>query len=437
MKTLPSLLPLLLLAAPPVRAAVEFAYRFDPSANIPDFGQYVDSRSLVSPGFASIEDVILELSLAAAPGESMWLGDLFATLTHGTALEDERVAVLLNRPGRDPSAPFGSELGSLAITLDDAAATNVFRLNAPAGTYRPDGRLSVDPYSAPAAFSPGGQTLGQLAGPWLASNRWSLMVADTTPGDTARLVSWTLRLRGDFAPGAPVAVPEGLTARFIADQSGDVTLGSGASVEFSGAMTGNLATAAGGTVVLGPSATLGPLPFALVSGSTLAGTGTVTGPASIEGRLAPGRSPGILTFTEGLALGATSTTSLEIGGPIRGVDYDGVDLVGSGELAYGGTLALVFTAPVASGTYHLFTRQAPITRIGDFALVSFDGSFADTPQVVFTAGTGWTALLDAYHFAFANESGDLVITVIPETASAAGALGLFALGFCFLRRRPR
>ena len=52
----------------------------------------------------------------------MWLGDLYVSLTHGTAFENERVAVLLNRSGRSNTDQWGSDLTSLAITLDDVVA---------------------------------------------------------------------------------------------------------------------------------------------------------------------------------------------------------------------------------------------------------------------------------------------------------------------------
>lgn len=455
MKPLPSRLALLLLAAAAAaRADVEFAYDFSPGAVIPDLDQYVDTRVIANPGFASITGVTLDLSLAAAPGEAMWLGDLYATLTHGTALESERVAVLLNRPGRDATAPFGSELGLLSVTLDDAAVNPIFNVTVPSGSYRPDGRLSVDPYAAPVAFVAGSQTLGQLDGTWLASNRWSLLLADTTAGDTARLESWTLRISGaqaagvplvvgaatatfDSAPAGPVQISAGGTARFLAGSTELVTLGAGAVAEFSGTVTGQIDTSGGGTVRLLPGSVLSPAFFNLGPTATLAGSGTVSSPTTIEGMLSPGQSPGILTFEAGLALTGASTTTFELGGLVRGVEHDGIDLVSTGLLSYGGELSLVFPGPVVLGVYDLFDIGGAVTSGGDFSEVNLIGGFTGPAQVAFFAGAGWSARIDDYQLEFSNASGDLSISLIPEPAFAGVAVGLLALGLGLVRRRSR
>ncbi len=452
MKTLPKRIAPLLLAALPVRAAVELAYVFSPGADIPDFGQYVDSRVISSPGFTTISKVTVDLALGPASGQSMWLGDLYATLTHGTALESSRVAVLLNRPGRDRANPFGSDLGALSITLDDTAPTNVFTVADSTGTYRPDGRLAVDAFAAPVAFVPGDQTLNQLGGAWLASNRWSLLVADTTAGDTARLTGWTLRIRGELTPGAPVSVADatatfdipppgpvvigaGGTARFLVDSAAAITLNAEAVAEFFGSVTGQLDTAAGGTVRLRPGAVFAPLNFTLGPGATLTGSGIVASPATIRGLLSPGQSPGILTFTAGLTLTPTSTTTFEIDGPFRDANYDGIDLTTSGQLFYDGTLSLVFSTPITSGTYDLFNRQEPVAQSGDFALVTITGDFVTATQIAYAPGLGWSARIDDHLLTFTNATGDLVVALIPEPALVSVAAGLMSISLLGFRRR--
>ncbi|MFO1058592.1 MAG: autotransporter domain-containing protein [Dongiaceae bacterium] len=50
----------------------------------------------------------------------------------------------------------------------------------------------------------------------------------------------------------------------------------------------------------------------------LKGTGVIQAPTSVEGRLEPGDSPGTLTFTEPLALGAGSSLAIDIDGPGTG-----------------------------------------------------------------------------------------------------------------------
>lgn len=446
----------LVAALPSARASIELAYTFTPGVQIPDYGQYVDSRILSDPGLASISAVSVDLSLDSAPGGSMWLGDLFVSLTHGLPEEIERMAVLLNRPGRDSAQPFGSDLGSLSVTLDDSAAANVFSVSSGAGVYRPDGRADVDPFAAPVAFAPGSQTLGALNGAWLASGRWSLLVADTVPGDTARLASWTLRVSGEAAPSStltvspastatftgananPVSIQTGGTARFLGSVTGPVTLSGGSVAEFSGTVSGDINAGAGGTIRLGPSALFSPSgPFQLPAAATLAGRGTVTSPVQVAGTLSPGASPGILTFTAGLALTGTSVTILEIGGTERGVTYDGINLTTAGQLAYGGTLNLQITAPLADGTYHLFARDGLVAQTGNFGAVSIGGSYAFAPgAVVITPGSGWTTSLGARFLAFSNETGDLIVSTIPEPATAGVLAGVAAL-LLARRRKPR
>lgn len=430
------------------RAQVEFAYTFSPAALVPDLGQTVDSRVVANPGFTTISSVSVDLELDAAPGESMWLGDLFVSLTHGVTSEDERVAILLNRPGREPGNVFGSGLGSLSATFADDASTNAFFAASSTGAYRPDGRADIDPFGAAVAFAPGAQTLSALAGTWLPSDRWSLLVADASGGDAARLAGWTLRVAGAVAPETPLTVGAGTVASFSATSVSAVTIQTGAAVvfqagasgavavsdggraEFSGEVTGSVTASAGSVVHFAADSVLGP-------GGRLGGTGTITGPAHIAGTLGPGNSPGILTFTGGLTLAGDSTTEIEIAGPLRGVDHDGIDLTSSGTLTYGGTLSLFFTAPVTAGTYHIFDREPAVAVAGDFAQVSIGGSFSSPAPVVFVPGVGWTTQADGHLLDFKNETGDLTITAIPEPATVAVLGALSALAGALLRRPRR
>jgi len=147
---------------------------FQINQNIPDNGQFADVRTFDS-GFASITDVDVSLVLEGAGGTSMRLGDYYASLTYGTASEEERVAVLLNRPQMTNTALFGSSLSSANITFDDSGAlTNVFNITTPTGTFAADGRLGVNPYASPVAYHPADVTngLAALSGS-VASNTWS------------------------------------------------------------------------------------------------------------------------------------------------------------------------------------------------------------------------------------------------------------------------
>ena len=115
---------------------------------IADRGQYVSTLVWTNAGVSSISQVQLQLTLSSpSPSNPMWLGDMYASLTHGTASETERMAQVFDYFSTDP----------------DNSATSL------SATYN----------------------LG-LSGSWLASNTWSLLVADRAQGGVARLDSWML-----------------------------------------------------------------------------------------------------------------------------------------------------------------------------------------------------------------------------------------------------
>jgi hypothetical protein len=186
----------LLGAASVAAGQIRVERTFQVNQNITDQGQYVSSFAWTNAGLTNITDVNVSLRLSSPDANNaMWLGDLYATLTHGVAWEEERMAVLLNRPGRNATDPWGSELSTLNITLDDSLVVpNVYSISGATGTYNADGRLSVDPFAAPVAYDAEAVTAGlsSLNGAWLASNRWSLLVADTEQYAVGRLDSWTL-----------------------------------------------------------------------------------------------------------------------------------------------------------------------------------------------------------------------------------------------------
>ena len=190
----------LILVAVPAMAQIRIERGFSVGQTAPDRGQYVSSFALSDGSITNITDVNVTLNLSSpVAGNSMWLGDLYVSLTHGTAFENERVAVLLNRPGRNNTDQWGSDLTSLAITLDDSvAAPNVYNIMSATGVYRADGRIGVNPYGSPVAYNSQQIIAGlsALNGAWLDSSRWSLLVADTEEYAVARLDSWRLTITG-------------------------------------------------------------------------------------------------------------------------------------------------------------------------------------------------------------------------------------------------
>ena len=109
----------------PAGAQVVVQRVFNVGQTINDNGQYVDVRNIPSGGMTAITDVNVGLVMSGAPGSRMRLGDYFVSLTYGTASEDERVAVLLNRPQASDTRTWGSSLSSAnliaALNLESTA----------------------------------------------------------------------------------------------------------------------------------------------------------------------------------------------------------------------------------------------------------------------------------------------------------------------------
>jgi hypothetical protein len=175
--------------------------------------------------------------------------------------------------------------------------------------------------------------------------------------------------------------------------------------------TGNTIAAEGTLVIDGDYTGSGT--FEVQSGATLTGTGSIAGATTIlaGGTLAPGASPGVLSFGGDLSL--AGTTVMEINGPARGTDYDGIDVAGT--LTYGGTLDLQIPSTLADGTYQLFDGFA--SQSGSFASITLAGAYSGS--LAESAGV-WTGSFQGQNFTFTSGTGDLV--VVPEPAALAAAL---------------
>jgi autotransporter-associated beta strand protein len=240
----------LMLVAVPAAAQIRIERGFSVGQNIPDRGQFVSSVAFPDGGITNITDVNVTLNLSSpVAGNSMWLGDLYISLTHGTAFENERVAVLLNRPGRNNTDQWGSDLTSLAITLDDSVVVpNVYNITSATGVYQADGRIGVDPYGAPVAYNGQQVTAGlsALNGAWLDSDRWSLLVADTEQYAVGRLDSWRLTITGF---GAETGTLDPGTGGTISD-AGDSNNTVGATVVVSGTGENAVTTSVSNNLIL-------------------------------------------------------------------------------------------------------------------------------------------------------------------------------------------
>jgi len=205
---------------------------------------------------------------------------------------------------------------------------------------------------------------------------------------------------------------------------------------------GTLALAATGSIANSSTITVGPgaiLDVSAVSGAwtvgpsqTLGGSGTVGGNTAISGTLAPGNSPGVLSFSNDLTLNSTASTQMEILGLNRSTDYDGINV--GGTLVLDGNLVLFLgtTFGVGTHTFNLFDVTGSTT--GDFATVALTGAYG---EIGMTPNSGiWSTTTNSGNetWTFTQSTGSLSLTVIPEPRAALlGGLGLLAL---LRRRRP-
>ena len=195
--------------------------------------------------------------------------------------------------------------------------------------------------------------------------------------------------------------------------------GLGGSVSFTGNSTYT------GLTTIEAAATLsvdGSIVSPVSVGGTLRGTGTVGGATTVQsgGTLAPGNSPGTLTFAAPVVMAPGSTLSLDIDGTGTGAgagNYSRVVVTGAGNtFTAGGTLL-----PVLRGITGAATNSFTPSIGQQFAVVvaegGVQGSFAGLAQPAgLAAGTRFDAL-------YAPSSVSLVVT--PAAYGNLGAAGLF------------
>ena len=161
----------------------------------------------------------------------------------------------------------------------------------------------------------------------------------------------------------------------------------------------------------------------VASGGTLGGSGSIAGLTTVAsgGHLAPGNSPGTLTFTNGLTLVAGSILDFQLGSTSDLLRISGGTL--SGPLTGLVTLNLTDSGGFTAGTYTLFDFTSAATSSFDIGDFTFG-----------TTHPGYT-----YALAFSGSTLALTATAsaIPEPSTYAALLGALALGFAILRRRKK
>jgi len=464
---------------------------FTVNQEIADRGQYVSSFQIANAGLSTINDVNVGLNMSGASGSTMRLGQIYATVTVGTASEGSRTAVLLNRPGVSNSSAFGSALSSLNVTFDDSAATNIYNLTGSTGTYAADGRIGVDPYGTRVAYSTSQITAGlsALNGNW--SDTWSLLVADAQAGNRAKLNSWSLSITGTAANSGTLDVGAGGT--ISASGTGTETIGATVSSSGTGANavslaasngqvldltggisgTGDFKTSGSGVVKIGDSAnftgTLEALGGKVVvdgemntaskvvvgSGATVGGTGTVGAlEVASGGTIGPGHSPGQLNVAGNATWAGGASYEWEVNNFLgsAGTNWDFLNIAGT--LNITATSSSKFLIDVVS----LLANNSPgnaqnffPTYNYSFAIAtaaggiegSLDSLQLDTSAfsnpVTFASWANQPTFTPGYFsLGISNDNKSIMLNyaaAIPEPSSAV--LTLVGLGVLAIRRRNR
>lgn len=199
------LLVLLSTAEPLLRAQTSETYTFTTNRLVPDgnLSGLSDVRNINS-AIGTITSLKVRLKLT---GE--FNGDLYGYLRHSSGF-----TVLLNRPGKTASVPWGYPDSGLDVTFQTGAVNDDIHLYrnvmTPAdgspltGIWQPDGRTD-DPLN----FTEGSSRVTSLANfnGLNAAGEWTLFLADVDSGGTNMLTGWALEITGTAYPTLAWANP--------------------------------------------------------------------------------------------------------------------------------------------------------------------------------------------------------------------------------------
>ncbi len=272
---------------------------------------------------------------------------------------------------------------------------------------------------------------------------------------------------GDHTSGTSTFSAYTGLSSLVLNRSARLTSATGGTVNFASAISGSggITKVGGGTVVLSATNTYAGSTVVsegtlLINGSTsassavnvetggtLGGTGTVNGATTISGKHAPGASPGIQTFTNGLAYAGTSTLTWELAknsDTLRGTNFDGVNVTGGNlSIASGSKIDLVFNLAGSE------VNWSDSFWAADHSWLVVDYSGAGTSSGVFALGSisvdsigaSLTSVRANASFSTYNDGTDvyLTYTAVPEPGTLQVAcLGLAcAMVLVVFRRRSR
>jgi autotransporter-associated beta strand protein len=164
--------------------------------------------------------------------------------------------------------------------------------------------------------------------------------------------------------------------------------------------------------------------YGFTNTQTVSGSGTILAIGklvTIDGTLAPGNSPGILTVTGNLGFSSTTNSVFEIQGSASN-SYDQLKV--SGSLLYDGTLSIVNNQ--VAGSFDLFDFGS-LSAGSDFDAINLTGLYTGTLTPSGLGNNLWSGVLGTTTATFDGTTGVLTLTAIPEPSSVL-IIGLITLG---------
>ncbi|MCC6950054.1 MAG: hypothetical protein IT433_01270 [Phycisphaerales bacterium] len=205
-----------------------------------------------------------------------------------------------------------------------------------------------------------------------------------------------------------------LTLSGALGSAGALTVGSGSTLSSPGFVTQfNGSTNLNGTL---------STPTLFVADGLLSGAGTLAGNLDCDGDFNPGNSPGLFTVDGDANFRPSSLVIAEIGGLVRGIDHDAIDILGGLSFEFG-----------ASGTFQVELLPGYVASVGDeFFVIRYSerqGHFQNVILPGLPGGLSFQFFYDVPSPTPGDTSRFIQLVVVPAPAGGlALAAGLFALG---------
>jgi autotransporter-associated beta strand protein len=225
------------------------------------------------------------------------------------------------------------------------------------------------------ASTSGTGALNLIDGSFYVGNGGIVSTGSGTSACSITLSSGTLAASAGWTCSLPMSLTNTVTVQ-TADSSGtshNISLsgnlsGAGGLIETGGGLltlSGSNSysggtTVASGTLMVGnvPGSAVGTGPVTVSNGGALTGAGVLGGAVAMDGRLSPGLAGnGTLTINGSLAVSANGSLQYELGAASGSV-------IVNGNLTLGGTLDLVNSGGLTTGTYTLITYTGSLTNNG-------------------------------------------------------------------------